>query len=127
MKATLWTIILLAAIIAALGIASVSISSKISQDYSREAMSIEEDIRKEDWAQAKQGLSSMLEKWEDTCTWLQFWVNHEDTDNVTLALERALAAVEVKDLSTYFQAEAELKEFLRHIYHRDALTIGNIL
>ncbi len=127
MKGTLWTIIILAITIVAVGIASTTISAKISREFSQDLAAAEESIRKEDWEQAKRTVDAMKNEWKETCQWLQIWVHHEDTDDVSLSLEQLTAAIEVQDKPQSLITSAELGETLRHIYHRDSLVIGNIL
>jgi Na+(H+)/acetate symporter ActP len=127
MKATTWTVIILAVIIAAIGIASSIISSKVSRDFTQDLTTAEESIRKENWEEAQKAVKAMKNEWENTCQWLQFWVNHDDTDDVSLSIEQLTAAIEVKDVHMSLIISAELGESLRHIYHRDALRFSNIL
>ena len=127
MKGTAWTVIILAVIIVAIGIVSTTVSAKISRDFSQDLKVAEESIRSGDWVKAQSAVKAMTDEWEETCGWLQFWVNHGDTDDVSMALEQLAAAIEVHDLPLSLLASAELGESLRHIYHRDALRIGNIL
>ncbi len=127
MKATLWTVIILAVLIVAIGITSATLSEKVSTDFTHDLEIAEDNIKAEDWSRAKGAVQDMLNEWEQTCEWLQFWVNHTDTDDVNLGLERLAAAVEVEDKSLSLWAAAELNESLRHIHHRDSLKIGNIL
>ncbi len=127
MKATAWTVAILAVLIVAIGVASAAISARVSQDFSKDLDMAEESIRKGDWEEAKRAVDAMKDEWEETCEWLQFWVNHGDTDDVNMALERLVAAIEVQDKTFSLITSAELGESLRHIHHRDALRIGNIL
>ena len=127
MKATTWTVIILVVFIAAIGVASTIISSKVSRDFSKDLTIAQDSIRSGDWEKAKQAVDAMKQEWEDTCEWLQFWVNHSDTDDVSMSLERLTAAIEVQDVPLSLITSAELGEELRHIYHRDAIKIGNIL
>ena len=127
MKATAWTVAILAVLIVAIGVASAAISARVSQDFSKDLDMAEESIRKGDWEEAKRAVNAMKDEWEETCEWLQFWVNHGDTDDVNMALERLVAAIEVQDKTFSLITSAELGESLRHIHHRDALRIGNIL
>ncbi len=113
--------------IIAVGIASTIISANISRDFSQDLALADESIRKGDWAEAKKAVDAMKNEWEATCEWLQFWVNHGDTDDVSMALEQLSAAIDVQDAPLSLITSAELGESLRHIYHRDALRIGNIL
>ncbi len=127
MKGTVWTVIILTAVIVAVGIASTSISANISHDFSQDLSVVEESIRKENWEEAMRAVDDMILEWEETCQWLQIWVNHTDTDDVNMAIERLAAAIELNDKYASLIIGAELGESLRHIYHRDALTIANIL
>ncbi len=118
---------MLLVLIIALGIASTTISAKTSRDFSEDLAVAEEGIRNRDWEQAERAVAAMMDEWEGTCEWLQFWVNHGDTDDVNMAMEKLEAAIEAQDLPLCLVISAELGESLRHIYHRDALRIGNIL
>lgn len=127
MKATTWTVVILLVLIVAVGIVSTVVSSKVSRDFTQDLTAAEESIRSRDWEKAKQAVDAMKKEWEDTCEWLQFWVNHSDTDDVNMSLERLTAAIEVQDVPLSLITSAELGESLRHIYHRDALRFSNIL
>lgn len=80
-----------------------------------------------DWPRAEQTASAYLASWEDTVHWLQMLINHEDADDVTLALVRYIAGARVRDAGLCCTASAELREHAVHLYHRDALTPGNVL
>ena len=127
MKATLWTVIILVVLIAAIGITSATLGAKVSRDFTLDLEAAKDSIRAGDWQKARSAVEDMTNEWEETCQWLQFWVNHTDTDDVNLGLERLAAALEAEDKGLSLWAAAELNESLRHIHHRDALRIGNIL
>ena len=80
-----------------------------------------------DWPRAAETVSAYLTDWQSTVPWLQILINHEDIDDVTLALEHLQAAIEAQEQGACFEACAELKENARHIYHRDAFSLGNVL
>lgn len=82
---------------------------------------------KKDWPRAQEIVSAYLAAWQDTVPWLQILINHDDIDDVTLALERLQAAVLAQEQPACFEACAELRENARHIFHRDAFTLGNVL
>lgn len=127
MKANTWIVVVLLVFIVAIGIVSTVVSSKVSRDFTQDLTTAEENIRNKDWEKAKQAVDAMKNEWEETCEWLQFWVNHGDTDDVSLSIERLIAAIEVQDVPLSLITSAELGESLRHIYHRDALRFTNIL
>ena len=59
--------------------------------------------------------------------WLQTLINHDDVDAVTTALKKIEAGISSRELSLCLEACAELGEHAEHLYHRDALTLGNVL
>ena len=82
---------------------------------------------KAEWPRAEEVASAYREDWQRTVSWLQMLINHDDIDDVTLALDRLQAAISAREQGSCFEACAELKENARHIYHRDAFTVGNVL
>ena len=99
----------------------------LSARYVSAAEELQVMAEKSDWGKAKETVTAYMRDWEDTASWLQLLINHEDIDDVTLALEHLQAAIEAKEQGACFEACAELKENARHIYHRDAFTLGNVL
>ena len=80
-----------------------------------------------DWPRANETVADYIAFWEGTVPWLQILIDHEDIDDVTLALMRLQAAIEARETADCLTICAELKENARHIYHRDAFTLGNVL
>lgn len=99
----------------------------LSQRYESAAEELRIMTGNGDWPRAAETVKAYLEDWQSTVPWLQILINHEDIDDVTLALEHLQAAIEAKEQGACFEACAELKENARHIYHRDAFTLGNVL
>ena len=99
----------------------------LSARYVSAAEELRVMAEKSDWGKAHETVTAYMRDWEDTAAWLQLLINHEDIDDVTLALVRLNAAVAAKEQAGCFEACAELKENARHIHHRDAFTLGNVL
>ena len=99
----------------------------LSQRYESAAREMRILAEKSQWARASEAASDYLEDWRKTTGWQQMLINHEDIDDVTLALERLQAAIDARDQGSCYEACAELRENARHIYHRDAFTLGNVL
>jgi len=99
----------------------------LSARYVSAAEELRVMAEKSDWSKAQETVMAYMRDWEDTAAWLQLLINHEDIDDVTLALVRLNAAVAAKEQAGCFEACAELKENARHIHHRDAFTLGNVL
>ena len=79
------------------------------------------------WDRAAETLAAYQETWQETLTWLQMLVHHDDTDDVTLAMLRLDAGIRQRDGTLCAESCNELEENARHIYHRDALTLANVL
>lgn len=99
----------------------------LSQRYESAALEIRIMAEKQEWSRAAETAAAYLAEWQDTVPWLQLLINHEDIDDVSLALERLQAAIAAREQSACYEACAELRENARHIHHRDAFTLGNIL
>jgi len=99
----------------------------LSARYVSAAEELRVMAEKSDWGKAQETVTAYMSDWEDTAAWLQLLINHEDIDDVTLALVRLNASIAAKEQAGCFEACAELKENARHIHHRDAFTLGNVL
>lgn len=100
---------------------------RLSQQFESAAWELRIMTEKSEWQRAAETVSAYLEAWQDTTSWLQMLINHEDIDDVTLALVRIQAAIDAKEQGGCYEACAELQENARHIHHRDAFTWGNVL
>lgn len=99
----------------------------LSERYVSAAEELHIMAEKADWPRAAETAAAYLASWQETVPWLQILINHDDIDDVTLALERLQAAIMAQEQSGCFEACAELRENARHIFHRDAFTLGNVL
>ena len=99
----------------------------LRERYTSAAEELRVMAEKSDWNRARETVNAYMTDWEDTASWLQLLINHEDIDDVTLALVRLEAAIAAQEQAGCFEACAELKENARHIHHRDAFTLGNVL
>lgn len=109
------------------GIWSAGEARILSDRYVSAAEELRVLTEKADWQRAEETVASYLTSWEESVPWLQILINHEDIDDVSLALERLQAAIDAQEQGACYEACAELRENARHIYHRDAFTLGNVL
>ena len=88
-----------------------------------------EEVRalSEEYAGAEASLQKCQSVWKQKVPWLQTLINHDDVDAVTTALKKIEAGISSRELSLCLEACAELGEHAEHLYHRDALTLGNVL
>ena len=127
MRTGLWISILLLGATLALGWWEACENRELSRRYVSAAEELRTLTDMEDWTRAAGVVTDYIEDWQHTVPWLQILINHEDIDDVTLALVRLQSAIRAQEKSACYEACAELKENARHIYHRDALTLGNVL
>ena len=99
----------------------------LSRRYESAAEELRILSQKSEWSRAAEVASAYRDDWRRTTPWLQMLINHEDIDDVTLALEYLQAAIAAKEQGNCFAACAQLRENARHIHHRDAFTLGNVL
>lgn len=127
MRTSLWLAIALLAVTIGIGWWEETETRVLSDRYISAAEELHIMVEKAEWNRAEETTAVYLESWKDTASWLKILINHEDIDDVTLALERLQACIEAKELGACFEACAELRENANHIYHRDAFTLGNVL
>ncbi|MBQ4580705.1 MAG: DUF4363 family protein [Clostridia bacterium] len=127
MRTGLWISLLLLGATLALGWWEACENRELSRRYVSAAEELRTLTDMEDWTRAADVVTDYIEDWQHTVPWLQILINHEDIDDVTLALVRLQSAIRAQEKSACYEACAELKENARHIYHRDALTLGNVL
>ena len=117
----------LLSVVIACGVVSGNVTSGIADEYAAAAKELALLTQKQDWSGAMENISGTLQSWERTLEWLQMLVNHEDTDDVTMALRTLRAGIGAKDQVTCMVACEQLEEAARHIHHRDAFSWANIL
>lgn len=127
MRTSLWISLALLTITIAAGLWSSEEARYMSLQYVSAAEELRIMTGNADWKRAGETVSAYIDTWQKSVRWLQLLINHEDIDDVTLALERLQAAIDAKEQGSCYEACAELKENARHIYHRDAFTLGNVL
>lgn len=127
MRTSLWiSVTLLLAVILA-GVISAGAMRGLSERYVGAAQELRMMTEQEDWSRAAQTAEACHADWEDRLPALQTLINHDDTDDVTLALVMLEAAIAARDRAGCLQACALLKEHALHLYHRDAFTLANVL
>ena len=115
MKTGVWISLILLAMTIGLGVWSGEEVRALSEEYAA------------NWAGAEASLQKCQSVWKQKVPWLQTLINHDDVDAVTTALKKIEAGISSRELPLCLEACAELGEHAEHLYHRDALTLGNVL
>lgn len=127
MRTSLTLSLTLLALVVACGVVSAQLTGGVSDRYVSAAEELTVLTGEENWQRAEETASAYLTDWMKTEKWLQILAEHEDTDDVTMALKRIAAGIRAKDVSMCLEACGELREHALHIDHRDAFTWGNVL
>lgn len=127
MKTGLWISLLLLVVLLAGGAAMEGATSQLSQRYLSAAEELYILIQQQQWQRAGETARAYLESWEHTKGWIQLLIEHEDTDAISVALERILAGVDCRAVTECLLSCADLREAAHHLHHRSAFTLTNIL
>ena len=127
MRTSLVISLVLLMVVIACGMLEEMETERLAGRYVSAAEELRTMAEQSDWTRARETVTAYMQDWESTASWLQLLINHEDIDDVTLALVHLEAAVAAEEQAGCFDACAELKENARHIHHRDAFTLGNVL
>lgn len=127
MKTGFWLSVLLAVLTLVLGIWSGTETKALSEEYMDTAEELRTLAESENWQALQEETEQAQENWQQKVPWLQMLINHEDVDDVTMALKKLQTAAGMEEMSDCLEACTELNEYAGHLYHRDALTLGNIL
>ena len=127
MRTKLWIALTLLMLTIGGGVLEQAETRRLSERYVSAAEELQVMAEKQEWSRAADTVAAYIEGWEKTVPWLQILINHEDIDDVTLALRQLQAGVKAREQADCYAACAELKENARHIHHRDTFTLGNIL
>lgn len=109
------------------GVLAEQQTERLSQRYISAARELRIMAENADWRRAVETIAAYRAAWDDTTPWLQILINHDDIDDVTLSLTRLEAAIGAREQGQCYELCAELEENARHIHHRDAFTLGNVL
>ena len=127
MKASLWTLAVIALLLGLLAGGSAWMTRTASDAFYQAALEIENSVLQENWSAAAGQRDAFENQWSQAKMNLQMLVHHQDTDDVNLALGRLRAGILLEDAGISLEALAELKESCLHLYHRDALRLVNLI
>ena len=115
MKTGVWISLILLALTIGLGVWSGEEVRALSEEYAASAEELRTLAEAENWAGAEASLQKCQSVWKQKVPWLQ------------TALKKIEAGISSRELPLCLEACAELGEHAEHLYHRDALTLGNVL
>lgn len=127
MRSRLFISIALLLLVVAGGMLNARVARGISDRYVSAAEELLVLTESGQWQRAADTAGAYHASWEKTLSWLQILINHEDGDSLSRALLMVESGIRTRDVSLCVQGCDEMKEAAQHLYHRDALTLGNVL
>ena len=127
MRSRLFISIALLLLVVAGGMLNARVTRGISDRYVSAAEELLVLTESGQWQRAADTAGAYHASWEKTLSWLQILINHEDGDSLSRALLMVESGIRTRDVSLCVQGCDEMKEAAQHLYHRDALTLGNVL
>lgn len=86
-----------------------------------------DSIVKDDWAGARKEALSLENKWEKTAGWWPILLDHQEMDNIEFSMARVREYVSSQNAALSLGQISELREMIKHIPEKEAVTIENIL
>lgn len=127
MRATLWMLTVLVIAMAALAGATTWLCRDSAQTFGQEAEQLIALWEKRDWQGLEEYTRQLRKRWEEREKSLQLVIRHQETDDVSEALDKLEAGITTQDNALCQWAIREFREACRHLYHRDAFTLTNII
>ena len=127
MRSRFFISIALLLVVVAGGMLNAQVARGISDRYVSAAEELLVLTESGQWQRAADTAGAYHEAWDETLSWLQMLINHEDGDSLSRALLMVEAGIRARDVSLCVQGCNEMKEAAQHLYHRDAFTLGNVL
>jgi len=99
----------------------------LSLDYEAMIDVMRDNIQIENWKAAREQYDSMLYSWYRVRPLINIWIDHTDTDAVTTGLAELAVCIDAQEKRESLRLLATLWESVEHLYHREALTLPNLL
>ena len=119
-------IVLLLAIIAGLAGYTLNLLYTSAGKLENQINLIEEHIKEEQWAKAKQNLSLILTEWENISRQWAILIDHTEIDNIEEALLKVQGYIETNNASLSLTELNVLKGYIKHIPEKESLTFKNL-
>lgn len=84
------------------------------------------DVEKKDWDGARKGTARLESTWKEKAGWWPVLLDHQEMDNIEFSLARVKEYVSAHDRALSRGQISELREMVRHIPEKEAVTLKNI-
>lgn len=127
MRKTLCVILLIPLMLTALFLVTDSDTRSAGEALRLATARVINAVRLEDWREALESTDALNTQWESARKRLQMWVNHADSDDVSLSLKLLRAAVLEEERFHALEFAEELLMAIEFLYLRDNLSLINII
>lgn len=127
MRRSLILLLVVTVLVLGLGVLCEWGNQRVSQKYQDAMLQVGVALGDGRWEQAETMTMAISSAWARESGWVQLWVNHADTDNVTQALRGLMSAISLQDEMNALLYYSDCLENFGHLHHRDAFTLKNIL
>ena len=121
------TILVCAALLAALAVTEQRLVSHLTDDALEKTQQILVQIRSGELEEALKKARALDQHWDEHTGGLETMVDQSSTDEVRYALSRLIAALEADDRALALIYASELEGGVEHVRERQVLTVQNIL
>ena len=121
------TILVCAALLAALAVTEQRLVSHLTDDALEKTQQILVQIGSGELEEALKKARARDQHWDEHTGGLETMVDHSSTDEVRYALSRLIAALEADDRALALIYASELEGGVEHVRERQVLTVQNIL
>lgn len=119
-------LVLALALLLGLGIWSSYAIAGSAQELTKYLNELETTLEEGDWRNSDSHMQPLLAKWSKTQQRWTLLLDHQEIDNIDLALARLHRFVQTRDLSAALAELAALQHLVRHIPELSKFTLQNI-
>ena len=127
MRRRVMTILLVGALLAALGLVEHANVHSLTCEALDRTRQILDDVRADELDAALQKACALDQLWDERAVRLEMMVDHKSTDDVRYALSRLIGALECSDRTSAMIYVGELEGGIEHVSERQELSVQNIL
>ena len=127
MRRRVLTILLVGALLAALGLVEHACVHHLTQEALDRTHAILKDVRADALPSALEKARALDRLWDERAVRLEMMVDHKSTDDVRYALSRLIGALECGDRTSAMIYAGELEGGIEHVSERQELSVQNIL
>ena len=127
MRRRVMTILLVGALLAALGLVEHANVHSLTCEALDSTKQILGDVRADELEAALEKARALDQLWDERAVRLEMMVDHKSTDDVRYALSRLIGALECGDRTSAMIYAGELEGGIEHVSERQELSVQNIL